>query len=89
MNNKEQLKINKIINTPYKYGFSTNIETDAFPKGLTTQIVNLISKKRNEPHYLKEFRLNSYKKWTKMSEPLWAKLEYKPIDYKNIIQVPN
>ena len=66
MNNKERLKINEIINAPYKYGFSTSIESDIFPKGLTTQTINLISEKRSEPNYLREFRLNSYKKWTKM-----------------------
>ena len=85
MNNKERLKINEIINTPYKYGFSTSIESDNFPKGLTTQTINLISEKRSEPNYLREFRLNSYKKWTKMSEPLWANLEYKQIDYNDLV----
>ena len=85
MNNKKRLNINEIINAPYKYGFSTKIESDIFPKGLTNETIRLISKKRGEPNYLQEFRLNSYKKWKKMSEPLWAKLEYKQIDYKNMI----
>lgn len=85
MKNTKKLQINEIINAPYKYGFSTKIESDTFPKGLTTETVDLISKKRGEPNYLKEFRLNSYKKWKKMSEPLWAQLEYNQIDYKNMI----
>ena len=85
MNNTKKLSLDEIINAPYKYGFSTKIDSDNFPKGLTSQTIKLISEKRSEPDYLKEFRLNSYKKWKKMSEPLWAKLEYNQIDYDNMI----
>ncbi len=81
----QNLKINEIINTPYKYGFSTNIDSENFPRGLNPSIVELISQKRNEPEYLKKFRLNSFNKWVKMSEPSWAKIQYKSIDYDNMI----
>ena len=85
MNNTKKLSLNEIINVPYKYGFSTKIDSDNFPRGLTEQTIKLISEKRGDPDYLKEFRLNSYKKWKKMSEPLWAELEYNQIDYNNMI----
>ena len=85
MNKIQKLKIDEIINTPYKYGFSTNIDSESFPRGLNPDIINLISKKRNEPEYLKQFRLNSFKKWSKMSEPSWAKIKYRNIDYDNLI----
>lgn len=85
MNKTKTLKIDDIINAPYKYGFSTKIDSESFPKGLNAKIVDLISDKRNEPEYLKTFRLNSYNKWMKMSEPSWAKIKYNDIDYKNMV----
>ena len=85
MNSLSALQINKIINKPYKYGFSTNIDSENFPKGLSQDIINLISDKKNDPTYLRKFRLKSYIKWKKMSEPLWAKLKYDKIDYDAII----
>ena len=85
MNSRQNLQIDKLINTPYKYGFSTNIDSENFPRGLNQNIVELISQKRNEPEYLKHFRLNSFDKWKKMPEPSWAKIEYKHIDYDNMI----
>ena len=85
MNGTKTLKIDEIINAPYKYGFSTNIDSENFPKGLSENIINLISEKRCEPEYLRKFRLNSYNKWIKMREPTWAKITYKDVDYKNLI----
>ena len=82
---KKLTQLDKIINQPYKYGFSTNIDSEKFPKGLSENIISLISNKKNEPDYLKDFRLNSYKKWIKMNEPNWPQLQYKPIDYDDII----
>ena len=79
------LQINTIINRPYKYGFSTNIDSELFPKGLNEKIVGLISDKKNDPGYLRSFRLRSYDKWRKMSEPLWPKLKYSKIDYSTMI----
>lgn len=85
MNRTKTLKIDDVINTPYKYGFSTKIDSESFPRGLSEEIIHLISEKRNESEYLRNFRLNSYNKWMKMNEPLWAKLDYNNIDYKNMI----
>lgn len=77
--------INSFINQPYKYGFHTNIESEAFPKGLSEQIIHLISETKKEPKYLKDFRLKGYQKWKQMKEPSWSKLLYNPIDYNNLI----
>nr|YP_010195734.1 sufB protein [Crassiphycus birdiae]YP_010196966.1 sufB protein [Crassiphycus corneus]UAD83131.1 sufB protein [Crassiphycus birdiae]UAD84770.1 sufB protein [Crassiphycus corneus] len=78
------MTIDNFINQPYKYGFYTNIESDSLPPGLNKNIVESISAKKNEPMYLKNFRLNAYKKWTKMNEPVWGKLKYKKIEYNKI-----
>ena len=79
------ISLNKIINQPYKYGFYTNIDSEEFPKGLNLEIINLISQSKQEPQYMQNFRLKAYKKWVKMSEPSWSKLNYSKIDYSNIL----
>ncbi|NDD58451.1 MAG: Fe-S cluster assembly protein SufB [Chlamydiae bacterium] len=68
----------------YKYGFTTPIETESFPKGLNEEIVRSISAKKNEPSFLLEFRLKAFKAWLKMQEPEWGHFKYTPIDYQNI-----
>nr|UAD85789.1 sufB protein [Gracilaria ferox] len=78
------MTINNFINQPYKYGFYTNIESDSLPPGLNQNIVESISAKKDEPIYLKNFRLNAYKKWNKMNEPKWGKLKYNKIEYDKI-----
>lgn len=85
MKSSAALQINQIISTPYKYGFSTSIDSENFPKGLNEEIIKLISVKRHDPEYLKEFRLRSYVKWKKMSEPTWAKIKYDKIDYSQML----
>jgi Fe-S cluster assembly protein SufB len=70
--------------TEYKYGFVTAIETEEFPKGLNEEIVCAISDKKNEPPFMREFRLKAYRKWLEMKEPAWANLRYSPVDYQNI-----
>nr|YP_009297947.1 hypothetical protein Plocam_049 [Plocamium cartilagineum]AOM67885.1 hypothetical protein Plocam_049 [Plocamium cartilagineum] len=77
--------LNSLINEPYKYGFYTEIESEDFPKGLNFEILNRISEDKKEPDYLKDFRIKAYKKWQKMREPNWSILQYKKIDYNNII----
>lgn len=68
----------------YKYGFVTPIETESFPKGLNEETVRAISKKKNEPPFLLEFRLKAFKRWQESIEPDWANLNHPPIDYQNI-----
>ncbi len=68
----------------YKYGFVTEIETDALPKGLNEEIVRAISAKKGEPSFLLEFRLKAFAKFQEMREPDWANLNHPPIDYQDI-----
>jgi len=80
----KNLEIRQVLNEPYKYGFNTNIETESFPFGLNEEIVRLISSKKEEPNFMLNFRLRSYKKWEKMDMPDWANISIKPINYDNI-----
>ncbi|MGF1502076.1 MAG: Fe-S cluster assembly protein SufB [Paracoccaceae bacterium] len=66
----------------YKHGWSTEVETDYAPKGLSEDIVRLISEKKNEPQWMLDWRLAAYRRWLEQSEPDWALLEIKPIDYQ-------
>lgn len=73
-----------ILNSDYKYGFYTDIETEEFPKGLNEGIIHLISKKKEEPEWLLEFRLKAYRHWLTMSTPTWAKLNIPEINYQDL-----
>ena len=77
--------ITKLVNQPYKYGFSTTVETDIIEKGLNENVIRLISHKKNEPAFLLKFRLKAYKKWKKMKCPEWAQLKFSEINYQDII----
>lgn len=68
----------------YKYGFTTEIETESFPKGLDEDTVRALSAKKNEPAFLLEFRLKAFAKWKQMQEPGWANVSMTPIDYQEI-----
>jgi len=81
----EQIKSNTLTGDNYKYGFYTDIETDKFPAGLNEDIIRLLSKKKKEPEYMLQWRLEAFKQWQKMSEPHWANFKYGPIDYNKII----
>jgi len=77
--------IQNLVNQPYKHGFVTDIETEAVPKGLNEDVIRLISKKKNEPEWLLEFRLSAYRHWLTMEEPSWASVVYPKIDFQDII----
>ena len=77
--------ITKLVNQPYKYGFSTTIEKDIIEKGLNEKTIRLISQKKNEPKFLLQFRLKAYKKWKEMQSPEWAQLKFPEINYQDII----
>lgn len=77
--------VKSLVNQPYKYGFVTEIESDTIPRGLSEDVVRLISTKKNEPEFMLEFRLKAYRQWLKMAEPNWAAVGYPPIDYQNIV----
>ncbi len=73
----------------YKYGFETFIESDTIPKGLSEDILRVISKKKNEPEWVLEYRLKAYRHWLTMTEPSqaankWAEVKYPPIDFQNL-----
>lgn len=68
----------------YKYGFTTDIESEKAPKGLSEDIVRFISAKKNEPEWLTEWRLEAYRRWLTMREPNWARVHYPPIDYQDL-----
>ncbi len=68
----------------YKYGFVTEVEEDRIPKGLSEDIVRLISKKKNEPAWLLEWRLKAYRHWLTMKEPEWQNVHYDKIDYQSL-----
>ena len=74
-----------LINQEYKYGFVTDIETESAPKGLNEDIIRFISKKKNEPEFMLQWRLNAYRRWLQMKEPTWSNVSYPPIDYQDII----
>ena len=68
----------------YKYGFVTDIDADSVPPGLNEDVVRLISAKKEEPQFLLDWRLKSYRQWLKMEEPTWHNVHYSPIDYQAI-----
>jgi len=83
---KEQDKIlNDVTSGEYKYGFYTDIETDRITKGLSEDVVRIISKKKNEPDWLLDFRLRAYRHWKTMKMPGWPNLKIPDIDYQDII----
>ena len=67
----------------YTAGFETDIEMEYAPKGLNEDIIRLISEKKEEPQWLLDWRLKAYSKWLEMSEPQWAKVDFKPLDYQD------
>jgi Fe-S cluster assembly protein SufB len=77
--------IEKLAAQDYPYGFVTSVEEDKVPKGLSEDVIRLISKKKNEPEWLLEWRLRAYRHWLTMKEPRWAKVRYSPIDYQDIV----
>jgi Fe-S cluster assembly protein SufB len=77
--------IEELATRDYKYGFVTDIEQEAAPRGLSEEIIRLISAKKHEPGWLLEWRLKAYRIWQTMKEPTWGNLKYGPIDYQRII----
>jgi Fe-S cluster assembly protein SufB len=75
--------VRELTGQSYKYGFTTDIESDMAPKGLSEDIVRFISAKKNEPSWLLEWRLKAWRHWLTMTEPDWSMLKYPPIDYQD------
>lgn len=77
--------LNEVTSREYKYGFVSDIDTETIPKGLNEDVVRLISKKKNEPEFMLEFRLKAFRHWQNMKMPQWAHLQIPEIDYQDII----
>jgi Fe-S cluster assembly protein SufB len=77
--------INQLTQREYPYGFSSALPADTVPRGLSEEVIRLISEKKQEPYFLLEWRLRAYRHWLTMAEPTWASVKYQPIDYQNII----
>jgi Fe-S cluster assembly protein SufB len=80
----ETREVEHLANQEYKWGFVTDIESETLSKGLSEDVIRLISTKKNEPAWLLEWRLKAYQHWLTMVEPRWPNVKYDPIDYQAI-----
>jgi Fe-S cluster assembly protein SufB len=86
----EQTEASRLVEerSEYKWGWTTDIESDVAPPGLDEDTIRFISAKKNEPEFMLEWRLRAYRAWTKMAredgEPRWANVKFPPIDYQSI-----
>jgi Fe-S cluster assembly protein SufB len=76
-------RVRRIDVDQYKYGFTTDIESDKAPKGLSEDTVRFISAKKSEPEWMLAWRLEAYRRWLTMREPTWARVDYPKIDYQD------
>ena len=82
---EDEKSFDDLTEKDYKYGFVTDIEADALPPGLNEEIIKEISKRKNEPSWLTEWRLSAFNEWKKMDSPEWAKVDFPEIDYQSLI----
>jgi Fe-S cluster assembly protein SufB len=78
------MKIEDKLQDNYKYGFVTDIEREEFPKGLSEDIIRLISQKKNEPEWMLDFRLKAYRHWLTLEHPQWQYCKIPPIDFQDL-----
>jgi Fe-S cluster assembly protein SufB len=81
--------IRDLAERDYKWGFVTDIETENIPKGLSEDVIRVISAKKQEPQFMLEWRLKAYRHWASLenadAEPKWANVKFPPIDYQNMV----
>lgn len=77
-------EITNIIHQDYKPGFVTEVEADTFPPGLSEEVIHQLSKVKNEPEFMLEYRLKAFRHWQTMTSPDWAQVKIEPIDYQAI-----
>lgn len=77
-------QVQSLAGEKYKYGFSSDIDSEKAPKGLNEDIIRFISAKKEEPEWLLEWRLDAFERWLTMSEPEWAMVDYPQIDYQDL-----
>lgn len=80
---RETVETVRSVGEGYKYGFETEIETEFAPKGMSEDIVRLISEKNREPEWMAEWRLDAYRRWVNLEEPKWAMVNYPEIDFQD------
>ena len=76
--------LQEVTSSDYKYGFESFFETDEAPVGLDESIIHFISKKKNEPEWMLEWRLAAFRHWLTLKEPTWANVDYTPTDYQSL-----
>ena len=76
--------VREVADEKYKYGFTTQVDTDIIPKGLNEDVIRLISAKKQEPDWLLQFRLDAYRYWLTLEMPRWAHLDIPDIDFQDI-----
>ena len=76
--------VNEVVNAQYEHGFVTDIESETLPPGLNEDVVRAISRKKNEPKFLLEWRLKAFRHWQTMTVPEWSHLKISPIDFQAI-----
>ncbi|WP_372809172.1 Fe-S cluster assembly protein SufB [Pontiella sp.] len=81
---EDEKSFDELSDGEYKYGFVTDIESDSLPPGLSEEVVRAISKRKNEPEWLTDWRVKAYHHWVTLEEPTWAKVEFPPIDYQAV-----
>jgi Fe-S cluster assembly protein SufB len=82
---KDNQVLEELTSKEYEHGWTIDFETDSAPKGLSEDIIRFISKKKNEPSWLLDWRLSAYRQWSKMKEPTWPNVTYPAIDYQDLI----
>jgi Fe-S cluster assembly protein SufB len=80
----EDKLLDEITSSEYKYGFTTDIESDTFQKGLNEDVIRAISAKKEEPEWLLEWRLKAFRAWSEMTEPEWANVKYEKPNFQDI-----
>jgi len=82
---RDNASVLELTEGEYKAGFVTDIEAETIPAGLSEDVIRLISAKKNEPQWMLDWRLKSYRHWLTMKEPTWQNVHYPPIDYQAIV----
>ena len=77
-------ELDALVKREYKEGFVTDIESDTLPPGLDEDVIREISRRKNEPEFMLEWRLEAYRKWLDMPEPEWAHINYPKINFQDI-----
>jgi Fe-S cluster assembly protein SufB len=81
----QEAALRELTEGKYKYGFVTDVETDQVPKGLSEDVIRIISQKKGEPDWMLQWRLEAYRYWLAMVEPTWPNVHYPKIDYQEIV----